>query len=131
MPAWSRRYRRFSTPTAALGSRPPPARLGDPEAPGQSFVRSGAKNTERGAPHAVAAARPADRDGGRGLALAEYPGASAPGAGDEVRRRSRQRAARGLALSHGLGRGAARVRTAVRPLRPTAGRAGGPDAREP
>src|SRR5262245_16243419 len=84
-----------------------------------SFARSGAKGlgSERGARHAVAAARAVGRNGGRKLALAQYPGAGDPRAGGQVRRRSRQRAAYGLALSHGLGGGAARVRTAVRPLR--------------
>src|SRR5262249_2321426 len=52
-----------------------------------SFARSGAKGpgSERGAPHAVAAARAADRDGGRKLALAQYPGAGDPRAGGQVR----------------------------------------------
>src|SRR5262249_57640705 len=92
--------------------------------------RSKGGSSYLGAPLSVASPRAADRVGGRDLALAQYPGAGDPRAGRQVRRRSRHGAARGLALSHGPGGGAAGVRAPVRPLRTPAGRAGGARARD-
>ena len=85
----------------ARGSRPPPARSPKAEPAGLSGARPNDErhDQERGASHAMAAARPADRHDRSELAFAQHPGAGDPQPGGQIRSRSRQRPAHRLALS--------------------------------